>query len=104
MTLTFAIGKENVQKIKLSDNSTGVFAPADLSTVTRVVMELGEVVIDSDIITDAFDLSANNGTITIKILNVPDLQEGTYDASVTIYKPTAPAGIQWMPSFKVKLV
>ena len=102
--LEFIIGRDNAQKIRLSDTSTGSWLVADLSDLTRVILVIGELSIDSDEYPTAFVLDDNDGTITFKIGAVPGLIEGIFHSHLIIYRPAEPNGIQWKPEFKVRIL
>jgi hypothetical protein len=106
MTFEFPIGKDNAQKMKLTDTSTGSWATSDLLDVTRAVVTLGDFTVDSDDYPTAFILDSNDGTITLKFGMVDELQEpGVYnDARITIYQTENVNGIQWSPSFVIKMI
>lgn len=102
--LEFVINRDNAQKIKLSDNSSGSWTTADLSDLSRAILVIGELEIDSSVSASAFVLDDNDGTITIKIGAVEGLIPGIFDSHLIIYRTAEPNGIRWKPSFKIRVL
>ncbi len=103
MELEFVIGRDNSQKIKLSDTSTGKWATSNLTTLSRAILQVGELVIDSNINPEAFDLDDDDGTITLRIGMIEGLSEGIYNSHLIIYRATETNGIKWQSDFKVRI-
>jgi len=104
MRLSIIIGKDNKQIVKLYDDSTGSMEPSTLDALSRVTLEIGDILIDSDTDAGYFDWSANDGTIVIDIGNAPNLIPGIFKTYLTVYDASQPDGIQWSPAFKVKVI
>ena len=104
MKLKIIIGKDNKQIIKLFDDSTGSMNAANLDALSRVVLKIGEILIDSDTNVSYFDWSANDGSIVIDIGNAPNLIPGVFNSSITVYDASNPDGIQWFPIFKIEVL
>jgi len=105
MQLNFAIGKNNTQIIRFKDDTSGQMAVTDLSSVSRFVWEIGEnTVIDSDTYPTCFDATLGDGKLELNITGVPDLLVGSFRSYITLYDPSNPNGVTWLPSFKVKLI
>jgi len=102
--LDFAIDRDNIQKVRLTDNSTGSWITSDLVDLSRAILTVGELVIDSSIVPTAFILDADDGTITFKIGAVPGLIPGIFDASLVIYRISEPNGLRWKPDFKIRIL
>ena len=102
--LEFVIGRNNAQKIKLSDTESGSWTLTDLSGLTRVILTLNDFEIDSTTNPTAFVLDNNDGTITFKIGLVEGLSEGVFDSYLTIFRPTEPNGLRWKPSLKIRIL
>jgi len=102
--LEFTIGRDNTQKIKMSDTSSGSWAVADLSELTRAILVLEDFEIDSDVNPTAFVLGDDDGTITLKLGHVTGLSEGLFDSHLIIFRPIEPNGLSWKPSFKVRIL
>lgn len=102
--LEFVIGRDNSQKIRLSDNSSGSWLTSDLQDLHRAILYISDMKIDSDEYPDAFTLDDNDGTITFKIGNVEGLVKGVYDSYLIIYRIAEPNGLRWKPNFKVRIL
>jgi len=104
MTLEFIIGKDNSQKIRLRDTSSGSWNDTNTTAVNRMSLSFGNVLADTIDNPAYFDYSANDGTVEINIGSHPNLVEGVYnDAELTVYSPDHPNGILWLPKFTVKV-
>jgi len=69
--------------------------PVDLSSVTRMTLKAGDVMVDSDTSPEAFDW--DTGTTGKVILSLGDqgLAEGASRARLTVYDPYNPDGVVW---------
>ena len=104
MLLEFVRGRDNQQIVKMLDDTSGSFAPSNLAAVDRVILDLGEIELDSNDDGTYFEIDAVESTITVKIGAAPDLIAGTFTAFFVLYDSSNPNGIQWEPSFKVKII
>ena len=67
----------------------------DLSSVTRMTLEVGSTTVDSDVSGDAFDWDTGVTGKVILDLGGESLAAGTYRATLTVYDPTNTNGIVW---------
>ena len=72
----------------------------DLSSVTRMTLEVDSVTVDSAISTSAFDWATGTTGKLILILGDESLIAGEYRATLTVYDSTNTDGIVW-GSFKL---
>jgi len=68
--------------------------PVDLSSVTRMDLVFGDVVISSEEYPDVFDWSKGNGVVNIRLYGAP-IERGFYDAQLIVYDGSSPHGIVW---------
>ena len=70
-------------------------AAQDLSSVTRMTLEVDSVTIDSAISGSAFDWDTGTTGKIILALGGESLTAGAYRATLTVYDPTNTDGIVW---------
>ena len=70
-------------------------AAEDLSSVTRMTLEVGSNTVDSDVSGDAFDWDTGTTGKVILTLGAEGLTEGTYRATLTVYDADNANGIVW---------
>lgn len=89
-SLRVVLGRDNPSCIKLgqTDCATGHLVPLDLSDVTRIVMRVSDVVIDSDLYPGAITWDAQ--TISLRLGAHPLLAVGVHSCRMTYYTPTYP--------------
>lgn len=70
---------------------------ADLSAVTRVVIDLGGQTLDSDVVPDFFDWTKMDEGVAILSVNFGQaaLSATTYDATIITYDADNPNGVPW---------
>jgi hypothetical protein len=91
------LGRDNTIDLQLLVDGQ----PADLLNTTRMTLEIGDTLVDSDLSPSAFDWQQGNGKLVLK-LGGENLTPGTYMATLTVYNETAPNGIVW-GSFPVQV-
>lgn len=109
------IGKGNVMKYALKD---GCVALNDLSAITRVVIDIGSVSVDSSVVGDTviwwddqiddYQGSTEDGTSVIDVVSArlgeQSIPEGIYYyGKITVYDPENPLGIVWDSNLKVEV-
>lgn len=67
----------------------------DLSTVTRMTLELDSTIIDSDSSPDAFDWDTGVTGKLVLALGGESITEGEYITKLTIYDPDNTNGVFW---------
>ena len=92
-TETVFIGTDNVTKIRLFTNGL----PADLSEVTRIVIVVGAITIDSDTDPASFDwvTPTETGEVWLKLGSHFSVAASATEARVTLYDPANLNGIRW---------
>ena len=95
-TETVYLGYDNTVDLLLKADGEA----QDLSSVTKMTLEVDETTIDSDTSPDAFDWAPGVTGKVILDLGAESLSEGTYRATLTVYDPTNANGIVW-GTFKV---
>jgi len=92
-TETVFIGVDNLTKIRLFTENR----PADLSEVTRIVIIVDTVTLDSDVIPNAFDWTTPTelGELWLKIGTQFSSVMSPTEARITVYDPAHINGIRW---------
>ena len=67
----------------------------DLSSVTRMTLEVSTTTVDSDVSGSAFDWAPGTTGKVILTLGAEGLAVGTYQATLTVYDTTNTNGIVW---------
>ncbi|PHR58815.1 MAG: hypothetical protein COA47_10440 [Robiginitomaculum sp.] len=93
VTKTVFIGVDNLTKIRLL--TLGV--PADLSEVTRIVIVVDTITVDSDINPSAIDWTTPTeiGEVWLKFGLLFSVAASAQEARITIYDVANPNGIRW---------
>ena len=84
-------GHDNTIDLLLKANDVA----QDLSSVTRMTLEVGDETIDSDVSGDAFNWAPGVTGKLILDLGGEGLTAGTYRATLTVYDPDNTNGIVW---------
>lgn len=92
-TETVFIGTDNVTKIRLFTNAV----PADLSEVTRIVIVVGAITIDSDTSPGSFDwvTPTETGEVWLQLGSHFVSEASATEAKITVYDPANVNGIRW---------
>jgi len=109
--LTIFLGKDNLSELQLISGKS----PANLDNVTRVVVKIGEVEIDSNSVENQTENyitwtsgvpNFNQGNLILKLGNYPDLQEleGVNEMGLTTYDVYYPNGLSWVHEFPVRII
>lgn len=88
------IGRSNVIKLRLLSGTT----KQDLTSVTRMTLEVGEETVDSDVDTGVFDwdTEATEGIVSIVLGDALTTETGGYvPATLTVYDPQNSDGLTW---------
>lgn len=92
-TETVFLGVDNLTKIRLFTNNR----PADLSEVTRIVIVVGTVTLDSDLIPNAINwvTPTEVGEVWLKLGTQFTDPMTPVEARITVYDPANVNGIRW---------
>lgn len=93
ITIKIYKDRDNIASIEL--NSNGV--PQDIANLTRAMITLGDLTIDSSLHAGVFDwvtLGAS-GQLDIAAGHVPRLQVGEFISTLTVFDATYPKGLVW---------
>lgn len=94
-------GHDNLISLALTDDSSGVMAASDLSSVTKMALEFHDgTVVDSDTYATAFDWSAGGGLVDLMLGHV-GLTLGCHQAAIIVIDPQHPNGIRWTPELEL---
>lgn len=69
--------------------------PLDLTDATRYTLRVGDALLDSAL--DASTFQANSSTLTMLIGRANNLSQGVHQATLTIYSPAYPNGLNIEP-------
>lgn len=102
ITETIYLSRDNQIDLLLKSDSSGSLAAQDLSSVTRMVLQIGtsadpdsEATVDSDVDADAFGWDTGTTGKVILSLGDQEISAGTYLARLIVYDPTYTDGIVW---------
>lgn len=102
ITETVYSSRGNKIDLLLKSDSSGSMAAQDLSSVTRMVLQVGtsvdpdsEATVDSDVDADAFDWDTGTTGKVILSLGDQEITAGTYLARLIVYDPTYTSGVVW---------
>lgn len=89
-------GRDNTMDLILTEDNSAV----DLSAVTRMVLTIGGVTFDSDVLgaggSAVFDWTVGAGQVNFKLGTTANLPAaGNYQASLVVYSPDNTNGIEW---------
>ena len=84
-------GHDNTIDLLLKADGSAV----DLSSVTRMTLEVAGSTIDSEVSGSAFDWDTGTTGKVILTLGAESLTEGTWQATLTVYDPDNENGIVW---------
>lgn len=92
--------KATIYKDTDTPTSLGLLASAaevNITTLTRVTLVLGDLVLDSGIHSGVFDWATNGATGQLDIVagHVNGLERGVYKARLTVFDATYPNGLVW---------
>jgi len=85
------LGHDNTVDLLLKADGEAV----DLSSVTRMTLDVDGTTIDSDESGDAFDWSGETTGKVVLALGAEELSNGRYTATLTVYDPSNTNGIVW---------
>lgn len=85
------LGRDNTVDLLLMADGAAV----DLSSVTRMTLDIGGTVVDSETSPAAFDWDTGTTGKVILALGDVELSEGGYKTILTVYDPSNPDGIVW---------
>jgi len=85
------IGHDNTIDLLLKADGAAV----DLSSVTRMTLEVDSTTIDSETSPDAFDWDTGTTGKVILALGDEELTAGRHTATLVVYDPTNADGIVW---------
>jgi hypothetical protein len=92
ITETVYRNRDNVNSLELRANGTA----QDISSTTRMTLQVGDKLIDSDLTVNVFDWSTNGAGGQLDLtLGHQGLETGTYTATLTIFDLTYPNGLCW---------
>jgi hypothetical protein len=96
--ITETLYKNHDNEIDLELRADG--EAVDITGVSKVLLEVGEVEIDSAIEPSSFDWTTNgaNGQLTLdvaRLTKITNLKASTYKAALTVYDATYPNGLVW---------
>jgi len=101
------LGRDNTISIKLLDNNV----PVDLTGVNRVILKLGNAVVDSNATAGVFDWnsSGTDGVLKINLgkTNLPpsNVTVGRYYATLVVYDSLNDDGVVWTePASRTKFI
>lgn len=103
------IGRNNTNTLLLFEGVNKT--PHSLAAVTRVVLKLGTLTIDSDVLSTVFDwTNSPTHVLTMKLGTVVGLAAGLYALedpvnclSLRIYEPTTTAGVEWGGGIRIEV-
>lgn len=91
------LGRDNTIDLSLTENGVAL---TDLTPVTRMILNLNDVVVDSDIEIDAFDWTT--GTLILSLGNlITPLIAGSYSGQLITYDIQNPNGIVWITDMRI---
>lgn len=85
------IGHDNTIDLQLLEDNVAV----DLSGVTRMTLQFGDTLMDSDVHAGVFDWSAGNGVLEIALQGQSITANEYYDTQLIVYDAINTNGIVW---------
>ena len=85
------LGHDNTVDLLLKADGEAV----DLSSVTRMTLDVDGTTIDSDVSGDAFDWDTGTTGKVVLALGDEELSNGRYTARLVVYDPSNEDGIVW---------
>jgi hypothetical protein len=84
--------RDNINSLELRANGVA----QDITGTTRMTLQVGDKLIDSNLAANAFDWSTNGSAGQLDlVLGHQGLEAGTYTASLVVYDLTYPKGLCW---------
>ena len=88
--------RDNRNDLLLSDDSSGTMTVSDLTNVTRILLQIGGVTLDSDTDPGYFDWATDGAEGKLYLtLGDASLVEGHFLGSLIIFDPTHTDGLFW---------
>lgn len=94
------INRENSAKWTLFQNNG---EPVKSNSIVRVVLTFGSYKVDTNNTDDPIELIEDNTKIKTKLGLIPELAEGDYEGTLTVYDTLAPNGLAWGGKTKIKV-
>ena len=93
ITIKIYKDRDNIASIQLDADGEA----QDISSLTRVTMTLGDLLVDSSLHSGVFDWTTygSDGQLDIAAGHVSKLQTGQFTSQVTVYDATYPNGLVW---------
>lgn len=92
ITETVYLNRDNINTLVLRSNGIS----QDISACTRMLLRIGNTVLDSNLMADVFDWTTDgvNGQLRLT-LGHQELSQGKQRASLTVFDLTYPNGLVW---------